>query len=120
MQKANHSECWAGPALASAHLRLNREANTLAGEGLGHRRRVAVDRALHGLQPCDLAEIVEGLGLGAVTIAVEGDAAEARRALSEVLRHLLRGRLIDALRVSDGLPAFWSWLPGRHAPATCG
>jgi hypothetical protein len=94
---------------------LSREADALASEGMGHRYRVAVDRVLKGLSLFDLADLVESLGLGAVTVHADRDAAGAEKALGDVLRHLLRRRLIDAMRISDGLPAFWSWAPSKIA-----
>lgn len=68
----------------------------------------AADRVTAALSRCELGELVCDLGLGAAAFAgVDStDPADPTRA---VLRHLLRDRLVDVLRVSAGCRPFWCW-----------
>ena len=69
---------------------------------------LAVNRLLGSLSRCELGGLVEAFGLGEVVFAHDdpGDPADPTRS---VLRHLLRGRLVDLLRLSAGQPPFWCW-----------
>jgi hypothetical protein len=68
----------------------------------------SVYRMLGSMSRCELGDLVAGLGLADVSFAAAdpGDPADPARA---VLDHLLRDRLIDALRVAVGLEPFWCW-----------
>lgn len=77
----------------------------------------AVARVLDPLSRCQLGDLVAGLGLGRASFRDpdRGDRTDPTRAL---LRHLLRDRLIDLLRVSAGERPYWRWeADGRYAPA---
>lgn len=76
---------------------------------------LSVYRMLGSMSRCELGDLVAGLGLADVSFAAAdpGDPADPARA---VLDHLLRDRLIDALRVAAGLEPFWCWpAADRHA-----
>ena len=65
----------------------------------------AVERVLGALERAELVGLVGDLGL--VGITVDGETADDP--VCDILRHLLRDRLVDVLRVGAGQPPFWSW-----------
>lgn len=68
----------------------------------------AVDRTLAGLSRCELGALVADLGLGSAAFAGD-DRADRADPVRAVLRHLLRDRLVDVLRLSAGQRPFWCW-----------
>ena len=70
--------------------------------------RRASDRALGALSRCQLGDLVADLGLGSVDFA-EPDSGDPADPVRAVLRHLLRDRLIDVLRISAGQRPLWCW-----------
>ena len=71
----------------------------------------AVARVLGALGPVELVGLAGDLELASVTIAAEPRPGTADDPVCDVLRHLLRDRLVDALRVGAGQPPFWAWEP---------
>ena len=65
----------------------------------------AVERVLGALGRAELVGLVGDLGL--VGGAVGGEAADDP--VCDILRHLLRDRLVDVLRVGAGQRPFWPW-----------
>lgn len=73
----------------------------------------AVDRAIGALSRCELGALVADLGLGTAAFAGD-DRADPDDPLRAVLRHLLRDRLVDVLRLSAGQRPFWCWPALAH------
>ncbi len=69
---------------------------------------LAANDVLCAMSRCELGDLVDALGQGAVAFPDDdpGDPADPAR---PVLHHLLRDRLADALRLGAGERPFWPW-----------
>ena len=86
------------------------EAEETVEDECGDRREwVAVDRVIGGLSRLELVRLVDELGLGRVTVVDGEEWSAPRDPVRRVLLHLLRDRLVDALRISAGRRPFWTW-----------
>lgn len=68
-----------------------------------------VDRVLGAMGRRDLVALASDLGLLTAPLGGGPDTETTPDPVADLLRHLLRDRLVDVLRIRAGQPPFWTW-----------